>query len=177
MLADNAQRYGRVTRTLHWVMATLFVWQFAGMLLKDPVGRTPLMGFWVGTHASVGVLLFVLIIIRLSWALVQRSKRPSYGPGLIGKLAALGHMAMYGLMVIVPSLGILRMIGGERPIALFGVSLRGPGQDVAWMTEPANLVHGVLAWTLLALVAGHVLMVLVHRLIWRDDTLARMIGK
>jgi cytochrome b561 len=37
-------------------------------------------------------------------------------------------------------------------------------------------VHGLLAWVLLAAIAGHILMVLVHRFIWKDDTVGRMIG-
>ena len=42
---------------------------------------------------------------------------------------------------------------------------------------PANLSHGVIAWTLLAVVAGHVAMVALHHFFWRDTTLARMAGK
>ena len=42
---------------------------------------------------------------------------------------------------------------------------------------PANAAHGLLAWTLLALIAGHVAMVLLHRFLWRDGTLARMAGR
>jgi hypothetical protein len=41
---------------------------------------------------------------------------------------------------------------------------------------PADLLHGVLAWSLLALIAGHVNMVLIHRHHLKDDTLTRMLG-
>ena len=177
MLADNTLRYGTTTRWLHWIMAALFVWQFTGMGLKHLLGRVPLTAFWVGTHPSVGSLLLLLIFLRLGWALSQRRRRPSYGPGLVGKAAKAGHAAMYALMLVVPTLGMVRMLGDVRPISLFGLALRpGSGQEVAWMTAPANLVHGALAWTLLALIAGHVLMVIVHRFVWHDETLGRMIG-
>ena len=178
MLTDNARRYGLVTRVLHWTMAALLAWQLTGMVLKYVLGRVPLMGFWVGTHTSVGTLLFLLILVRLGWALSQRRRRPSYGDGAVGKLAKAGHVTMYVLLAVVPALGILRMIGDVRPISLFGVMIRpGGGQEVPWMTAPANLVHGTLAWLLLALIAGHILMVIVHRFVWRDDTLGRMIGR
>lgn len=45
------------------------------------------------------------------------------------------------------------------------------------MVAPADLLHGLLAWCLLALIAGHVLMVLIHRYRFKDGTLARMLGK
>ncbi len=177
-LTDDARHYGLVSRTLHWAMAALFAWQFAGMIAKNILGRVPLTGFWVGTHASVGTLLFLLVVLRLAWALAQRTQRPSYAAGMLGRLALLGHVAMYVLMAIVPALGIMRMIGGERPISLFGIAIR-PAQagDITWMTEPANLVHAPLAWLLLALILGHVGMVLLHRLFWQDDTLSRMAGR
>ena len=34
----------------------------------------------------------------------------------------------------------------------------------------------MLAWLLLATIGGHILMVLVHRFIWKDDTAQRMLG-
>lgn len=78
----------------------------------------------------------------------------------------------------VPSLAVLRMIGSDRPIALFGVPLRGATPaPVEWMAAPANLLHGWLAWLLGALIAGHVAMALLHNLAFRDDTLRRMLGR
>jgi cytochrome b561 len=159
-------------------MAALFAWQFTGMVLKQVLGRVPLMAFWVGTHPSVGTLLLLLILLRLGWALSQRRGRPAYGAGLVSRAAKAGHVTMYVLMLVVPTLGMLRMLGDIRPISLFGIALRpGGGQEALWMTTPANLVHGVLAWLLLALIVGHVAMVLIHRFVWRDETLGRMIGR
>ena len=85
---------------------------------------------------------------------------------------------MYVLMLVVPTLGLLRLIGDVRPVSLFGIMIRPErAQEVTWLTAPANLVHGTLAWLLLALIVGHVTMVVVHRFFWRDDTLGRMIGR
>ena len=174
-LTDDPRRYGLVSRLLHWTMAALFAWQFAGMALRLMLGRVPLMAFWVGTHASVGTLLFVLIVLRLGWALAQKRHRPAYEPGPLGRLAAGAHLLIYALMLIVPTLGLLRLFGAERPVALFGIAIRpGLDREIGWMTAPANLAHGLLAWLLLALIVGHVAMVLVHRFVWRDDVLARM---
>lgn len=172
---DDADSYGLVSKTLHWGMALLFLWQFGGMLLKLVVGRVPWMGFWVGTHASVGTALLALMLARALWAVGQR-RRPPYHAGTVGRLAALGHGALYLLMFVVPALALLRLFGGGREVRLFGVLLReGGGERVAWMVQPATLLHGVLAWLLLALIAGHVAMVFVHRFGWKDDILRRML--
>ena len=175
---DTPTRYGSVSRILHWTMALLLFWQFAGMILKETVGRTPVTAILVGSHASVGILLLVLLICRASWAFIEHRHRPPYHAGVIGKLAALGHFALYGLMLIVPFMALMRAFGGDKGVRFFGIVLKQPGgEKVEWMMAPANMLHGNLGWVLLLLIIGHVAMVFVHRLIWKDDVLQRMIGR
>lgn len=175
---DSADRYGTVTRWLHWTMAVLLLWQFAGMVLKELLGRVPLMAFWVGTHASVGLLLLALLVVRAGWALAQRRRRPPYHGGLIGGLAKAGHLALYALLLVVPALALLRAFGSGRPVQFFGMRLReATGEEIAWMTAPANLLHGTLAWLLVVLILGHVAMALIHSFWWRDGLIRRMVGR
>ncbi|EHM03050.1 Nickel-dependent hydrogenase B-type cytochrome subunit [Acetobacteraceae bacterium AT-5844] len=176
---DTPQRYGLVSRALHWGMAALFAWQFTGMAVRILVGRHPVTAFMVGSHAGMGTLLLILVLLRGAWGLANARRRPPRDVGLIGRLAQLGHLALYALMFIVPSLALMRAYGSGRAFAPFGIPLFPgfEGGPVSWMTAPANAAHGLLAWTLLALVAGHVAMVIVHRVIWRDDVLHRMAGR
>lgn len=175
---DNRDRFGRGTRLLHWGMALLLLWQFGGMLLKDILGRTPLTKFWVGSHGSIGVLLLLLILIRLGWYHSQRRHRPPHDGGIIGRLATIGQGLLYILLLVVPSLAFARMLGSGKDVQLFGVMLKqGTGEKIEWLMAPANLLHGTLAWVLLALIAGHVGMALIHQFVWRDGTIRRMIGR
>jgi cytochrome b561 len=176
---DTPRRYGLVSRMLHWGMAALFAWQFAGMAIRILVGRHPVTAFMVGSHASVGFLLLLLVLLRGSWGLASASRRPRHAPGLLGRLATAGHLLLYALMLVVPALALLRAAGSGRGFAPFGLPLfaRFEGGPVGWMVAPAHAAHGLLAWVLLGLVAGHVLMVVVHRWLWRDDVLQRMAGR
>ncbi|MGV6872848.1 cytochrome b [Pseudochelatococcus sp. B33] len=165
-----------MSRALHWAMAAIFLWQFVGMGLRLTLGRTPLVSFFVGTHQPVGALLFMLVVVRVLWGLLNRRHRPPYEPGLLGALARAGHIGLYALMVIVPALALLRAWGSGRGFQPFGIPVfPATGEQIAWAVAPANAVHGVLAWTLLLLIAGHVFMVFVHRFIRRDDVAQRMI--
>lgn len=174
---DTRGRFGRISRWMHWGMALLFLWQFTGMVLKELLGRTPLSAFFVGTHRDVGLLLFALLVARIVWGCYNLGRRPRHQAGVVGRLALLGHVALYGLMLVVPSLALLRQYGSGRPFAPFGIPLMGASEPVAWMRIPADLAHGPLAWVLLAVIAGHVAMALVHRFVWRDEVPARMIGR
>ncbi|WP_237181113.1 cytochrome b [Roseomonas haemaphysalidis] len=175
---DTPARFGLISRLLHWGMAGLFAWQFAGMGVRLLVGRSPVTAFMVGSHAPMGTLLLLLVLLRGAWGLANAGRRPPHGGSTVGRLAMLGHAALYGLMLVVPCLALLRAAGSGRGFSPFGIPLFAPfsGGPVGWMVAPANAAHGVLAWTLLALVAGHVAMVVVHRRLWRDDVLARMAG-
>lgn len=175
-LLDNTQRYGLVTRALHWLMAAIFLWQFIGMGLRLALGRTPLVGFFVSSHGALGAVLFVLVAIRILWGLLNRNRRPAYEHGLLGLLAKAGHLGLYALMVIVPGLALLRAWGSGRGFQPFGIPVfPATGEQIAWATAPANALHGVLAWVLLVLIAGHVFMVLVHQFIFRDNVASRML--
>jgi cytochrome b561 len=176
---DTPQRYGLVSRALHWGMAALFLWQFAGMAVRITVGRHPVTAFMVGSHSGIGFLLLCLVLLRGAWGLANARRRPGHAPGLVGRLATLGHLALYALMLVVPSLALLRAYGSGRAFAPFGIPVFPgfEGGPIGWMTAPGHAAHGLLAWTLLALVAGHVAMVIVHRRLWRDDVLHRMAGR
>lgn len=175
---DSEWRYGVISRALHWAMAALFLWQFLGMIAREIVGRTPLTGVMVGSHAPVGTLLLTLLVVRVLWGLANQHRRPAYEPGLLGLAARLGHLALYALMLIVPTLALLRLYGSGRGFAPFGIPLFESRPDkIEWMMAPANLLHGNLAWVLLVLILGHVGMVLVHRFILRDSVTSRMIGR
>lgn len=175
---DSPDRYGLVTRLLHWGMALILLWQFTGMALRLILGRTPLMAFWVGTHQSIGTVLLALILLRLGWAWTNRGRRPAHAAGWLGRAALAGHAALYGLLLLVPALALLRAFGNGRGYAFFGYPVvPRTGVRIDWLSAPADLLHGRLAWVLLALIVGHVLAAVAHHVFWRDGVLQRMAGR
>lgn len=183
---DSPRAYGRISRLLHWAMALLFLWQFAGMVLKLALGWSPRDSWIVGTHTHVGFVLLVLMVVRALWAFFNMSKRPSHGTGFVARCASLGHFGLYLLMLLVPLSALLRAWANGRGFQLFNaIPILAPGE-----THPATLnfinstresigfsVHGLLGWLLLLLIVGHIAMVIVHQWLWRDGTLNKMLGK
>ena len=83
-----------------------------------------------------------------------------------------GHLALYVLMLFVPTVAVMRAFGGERPFAVFGVQLSAghpAGQGIEALTAPASL-HGEMAWLLGVLILGHILMVVFHSAVLKDRT-------
>ncbi|NDV50213.1 MULTISPECIES: cytochrome b [unclassified Salipiger] len=175
---DSSDRYGAVSRGLHWAVAVLILWQFLGMGLKLIFGRNDFVGFFVGTHQTVGFVIFWLVMFRALWALASRKRRPDHGTGMLAKAAAAGHGLLYALMIAIPTLALLRAWGGTRGFAPFGFEVFAPREvEIAWATSLAGLLHGELGWVLAVLIVGHIAMVAVHERFWRDGTLRKMAGR
>ena len=76
MSKDTPERYGGITRFLHWSMAFFVLWQ--GLKFFDRIGDGE---HWVGEtlvswHVSIGSLLLLLVILRMIWAANQKRKSP-----------------------------------------------------------------------------------------------------
>lgn len=171
--SDSAVRYGSVTRMLHWGMALLLCWQFVTTLVRVSLPDTALYDAIWPTHRSLGFLLLVLMLVRLGWAWANRTRRPP----AVSAAARAGHLTLYGLLIVVPVLALLRQFGSGRAYTPFGIPVMSgfEGERIEWMVAAGNLFHGGLGWTLLALILGHVAMAFWHR---RQptggDVLARM---
>lgn len=175
-LQDSMDRYGTVSRLLHWGMALLLAWQFATAGARVFFEDSALDEFLWATHKPLGLLLIVLVIIRAAWSLFNAGHRPRS----LNVMAKLGHLALYALVIVVPLLALFRQYGSGRTFTPFGLPLMSgfEGDEIEWMITPANTLHGWLGWLLLALIVGHILMTILHRRRPEDeDVMARMLGK
>lgn len=170
----TSTNYDAVARALHW----LTVLGFIGILSTITVWTIYDGEEWVkslfGVHKSIGFITLLVIIVRIVWALLNASKRPAAD----SFAAKAGHLALYVFMLAVPVIGMIRQYGGGRgPLKVFGVEvMQGSPEKIEWMSNLGNMAHGKLGWLLFALVAGHIAMVVVHR-IQGHDVLYRMIGR
>jgi cytochrome b561 len=174
-LADTTTRYGTLTRLLHWSMALLLLWQFLSAASHFLLEDTAVEAFFWPTHKPLGVLLLILIVIRLGWAAINVARRPAS----INLLAKLGHLGLYAFLLVIPVLGLLRQYGSGRAFEPLGIPLFPgfDGDEIAWMVEPGNALHGLLGWLLLAMIVGHIIMVIYHRkAAGQPDVLPRMWG-
>lgn len=173
---DSHDRYGSISRALHWGIALCFGWMFSSALTHLLAEKSALDALLWPTHKHLGSALMVLVLLRGAWALANARRRPP----AINRLAHAGHLALHTLMVAIPLIGLLRQYGSGRAFSPLGLPLF-PGfdasQKIDGLVELGNNWHGELGWTLLALVCGHVAMALWHRGHAQHDVLPRMIGR
>lgn len=171
---DSKERYGSISRLLHWGMGLLVIWQFMKFFDRINDGE-----HWVGEnlaswHISIGVLILLLVILRVIWAVRQKNNRPEQDPATM-LLAKVGHVLLYAGMLLLPITGIMIMIGNGYGLDPFGIELvAGGGPEIGWMALLGS-IHSWIAWSLLILVIGHVGIALLHHFVKKDGVLRRML--
>lgn len=176
MIKDNNQRYGRVSRVLHWGMALLILWQFLSAGAHFFFDETAIEAFFWPTHKPVGFLILALVVIRILWALINLSNRPAS----VNLLAKLGHISLYALLLAIPTIALMRQYGSGRSFEPFGIPLFAgfESDKIQWMIDLGSNFHSTLGWILLALIVGHVVMAIWHRKSKsQEDVIPRMWGK
>jgi len=158
---------------LHWTAAALLVAVFGlGLLLEDwprDLSRNTAMM----VHFSLGTLVLALALARL----LRRLLLPwpvEAGHDLADRAGRAMHWALYAVMIILPLVGMLARWASGRPLSIFG-GLVVPAPFPIGGVEPLENLHALLAWTLTAMVAVHVLAALRHHFLRHDGVLRRML--
>lgn len=168
-------RYSRGAIILHWLMAVLIIANLAGGFLHDflPIagGQRSLV---MGLHKSIGLSVIALTLVRIAWRLASPPPPlPGYFTGGEIALARAAHWAFYAVMLALPLSGWVMADRNARPLRWFGMPVPkfGAGKAVA---ENALDLHEMLGWVMLALVALHIVGIIKHRWLDRDNLLPRM---
>jgi len=160
-LKDNQNKYGTVSRVLHWGKAILMLWQFLTAASHFFFDDKAIEDFFWPTSKTMGFLLFVLIFIRGIWPLIKQKNRTQS----IKWFARLGHITLYLLMLAIPALGLLRQYGSGRSFEPFGIPLFSgfESEKIQWTLDLGGLLHGELGWLLFVLTIGHIIMSFWHK--------------
>jgi cytochrome b561 len=130
-------------------------------------------------HKAVGVLLFIVILLRLGWRLLgPQPEPPDNHKPFERRAAAIAHVLLYLLLFAVMLSGYLISTADGRPIDVFGL-FRLPAliSDLPDQADIAGKVHLYLAISLVSLAGIHALAALKHHFVDRDRTLLRMLGR
>ncbi|AJA08719.1 YcfA-like protein [Sphingopyxis fribergensis] len=171
-----AQRYSYTAITLHWLIALLLAFQIAlGWALEG--NNSPELFARYQLHKSVGITILLLSFARLTARLFTSRPPASDGPAWTRALASTVHWLFYLVMILGPITGWL-LVSTARvqvPTLLYGI-IPWPHLPVgrSWH-EPAESIHGAMAWLAIGLFALHIAGALRHQWLLGKPELQRMI--
>ena len=165
-------------RLAHWlgailVLAALGLGVAMVQFVHDPAARFEL----TQTHKSIGVTILALTVARLARRGFGRAPKAEPLRRSLVLAANAAHVALYALLLLMPLSGWLMVTTTpvRVPTVVFGLfRLPYPLAPDLTIYRFAHAAHVALAIVLAALIAIHVAAVMVHTLLWRDRTLARM---
>lgn len=176
-LRNTRERYGLIAQAFHWVIVVLVIAQFVlGFTAHGlPISLERLV--LLARHKSIGITIFVLVVLRLAWRLYSRPPPlPAAPHPLFNAAARVSHGLLYALLLAMPPVGWLYSSASHLTVAWFGLfplpNLIGPDKQLA---QALLLTHESMAWLLLATVTLHVLAALWHHFLLKDAVLLRML--
>lgn len=172
-METTPSRYHPVHVTLHWLIFLLVVLMLgAGKVLMPGVpADNPQKAFVLQTHAYIGGLIAVLLVVRLILRFATKRPAPAdAGNAFLNFLAKAVHFILYLLLVgmAVSGLGLFQQ--ANLPAVFSGAA---PYPQDFYQYLP-RLGHGLLSTLLVLTILLHAGAALYHQFVRKDNLLARM---
>jgi cytochrome b561 len=175
-LRNTSERWGTPAKLLHWLVAIgLCALIYYGLLQAD-MERGPEKLAVRETHASLALLVFMLMSVRLAWRFVNETPAHPHGtPGWQRAASGLVHWGLYLFVFLQIFAGSMTVATGGRPLPFFGLfTVPLPVAEDADAHHFWEEVHE-FAWVIIAaLIVVHVAAALYDHFVLKNDVLRRM---
>ncbi len=176
---NESDRFGRVSRILHWTTAILFIFMIPTGIFSSMIPE----GAWYRTeynvvHKTIGIIIFMLLIVRLLWN--RKSARPALDSSLKPmerKMAHGAHLALYALLFAIPVTGYVMTSLHGYPSFFFVLEL-----PPLLAESDAYIVWGlfhkyILQYLVYVILGAHILGALKHHYVDKEKhAFKRMVG-
>lgn len=171
-------RYNTTAIALHWLVLGLVVAAYAAILLRENFPRGSEIREGLKTwHYMLGLTVLATGLLRVGLRVLVWKTPPITPPPPQWQmwLAGAAHIALYGLIVLMPVAGWLILSAEGKPIPLWGISLpslTAPNEAFAKQVKEVHETIGTIGYFLIGL---HAAAALYHHYIVKDDTVKRML--
>ena len=169
-------QYGPTAKLFHWLILALLIVQYLiGWLMPD-LHRGMQPGVPMTLHLSLGLSILVLITLRLLWRLTH----PVAPDSSLTRWQRVGseavHWLLYLLVLATTITGwLFASFRGWSASFFYLCPLPMLASDNAAAGRAIDGLHQAMEWALLVLVGLHVLTALMHRFVYRDNVMQRML--
>ena len=173
-LTNSLTEYGTISKIFHWLSAAvLFVQIPLGFYLVDMDFSEKRLTV-ESIHVTLGLSIFYLTLLRLIYKTfnptpaLQNSIFP--GQKIIAKL---NHIFLYIAILVITISGALKKLynGEELDMFFFNLEIK----DNFELAEIFYEVHIIGNYTLVALITLHISAVIIHKLLFKENLLKRIL--
>jgi cytochrome b561 len=170
---NTLTEYGLISKVLHWMSAILLLIQIPlGFYLVDlDFGEERLT--FENIHIIIGLTIFYLVIVRLVKNIINPTPKLNNSIFKGQKfLAKINHLLLYVTILSITISGILKKLyNGESLIIIFK---KIKIEDNFELSEIFYDVHVFSNYVMIALIALHVVAVIIHKFFFDDNLLKKI---
>ena len=173
-ILNNKSKYGLLSKLFHWLTA-------AGLLIQIPLGfylvdldfdqtRVDIENY----HILFGLIIFYVTLIRLTFKLI--SPAPNFNDNAFpGQkiLAKLNHFFLYLALLTITISGIFKKLFNGESLVIFFKKINLPYNYE--ISEQFYSIHILANYALIGLISLHILAVLFHKFLLKEDILKRIL--
>ena len=172
-IKNSLTEYGIISKIFHWLSAAVLIVQIPlGFYLVDMDFNEKRLTI-ESIHVTLGLSIFYLTLLRLIYKTfnptpaLQNSIFP--GQKIIAKL---NHIFLYiAILVITISGALKKLYNGEELDMFFNLEIK----DNFELAEIFYEVHIIGNYTLVALITLHISAVIIHKLLFKENLLKRIL--
>ena len=173
-LTNNLTEYGSISKIFHWLSAAVLIFQIPlGFYLVDLDFNENRLTI-ESIHVILGLSIFYITIFRLIFKLFNPTPPLSNsifpGQRLIAKL---NHVLLYITIIMVTISGALKKLFNGEILDVFFYSFEI--KDNFDLAELFYDVHIVANYTLISLISLHILAVITHKVLFRENLLKKIL--
>jgi cytochrome b561 len=173
-ILNNKSKYGLLAKLIHWLTA-------AGLIVQIPFGfylvdldfdqtRVDIENY----HILFGLIIFYVTLIRLIFKLLTPA--PNFkGSAFLGQkfIAKLNHLLLYLTLLTVTFSGILKKLFNGESLVIFFKKINLTYNYE--LSEQFYSIHILANYALIGLITLHILAVLFHKFLLRENILKRIL--
>ena len=173
-ILNNNLEYGLLSKLFHWLTA-------AGLIVQIPLGfylvdldfdqsRVDIENY----HILFGLIIFYATLIRLIFKLLTTT--PDFkGSAFLGQkfIAKLNHFLLYLTLLTITSSGILKKLFNGESLVIFFKKINLTYNYE--LSEQFYSIHILANYALIGLITLHILAVLFHKFLLRENILKRIL--
>lgn len=184
-LWNTRDNYGNIAKALHWLTVFLFLGVYAAYYYRHwfVAKGEPLRDTLIHLHAAFGVTIFVFLILRVLWRVLNVTPDEAPGSPLEHLAARAAHGLLYLAMFAMPLTGWLFYKGDIPVFGLFdlpsfqtsGLAASFGVTDFDAFRAPIKEIHEISGSTWIwVLIVIHAAAAVWHHVVRKDNVLTRM---
>lgn len=176
-LKNTAERFGGLTKVLHWLIAMLFVAEFFLVYRREQFSDDmPEKLQYILIHKSFGVTIFILGALMILWRFVGTHPLPPLNMSSREILASkIVHFLLYLSMLAQPLSGFLMSSYAGYGVMFYGYQIPNLFTKNESLSHLFFSVHQISSYGIIFLVGVHTFAALYHHFVRKDNVLKRMV--